>query len=434
MSEYYHSVRLDRDKCMGCTNCLKQCPTEAIRVRNGKAHIIAERCIDCGECIRACKHHAKMAVTDSIAAINRFKYSIALPAPSLYAQFKNLMKADKLLQGLKMMGFDYVFEVAAAAEVVSLATRREVRVAKKKPVISSACPAIVRLIQVRFPELLDHVSRVDSPMEVAARIAKEEFCKKENKKPEEVGAFFITPCPAKMTSILNPVGRVKSNVDGAISILEVYGLLSAHLRKPVSAEVEAERAGSMGVGWAVTGGESNGVDSDNILSVDGIHNVIRVLEEVENGKLENLDFLEGLACTGGCVGGPLMFENPFVGKTRINKLSEGLHTTEISEKLAQYANNEKIYLMESIQPRPIMRLDDDLSKAMEKMQKISELQKKLPGLDCGSCGAPSCDTLAEDIVLGLADELDCIFKLKDKVKYLAEEMVSLASREKEHDS
>ncbi|MFR5855793.1 MAG: 4Fe-4S dicluster domain-containing protein [Lachnospiraceae bacterium] len=82
----FHSVRLDREKCMGCTNCLKRCPTEAIRLRGGRAHIIDERCIDCGECIRVCDHHAKYAQTDPLSVIEQFKYKIALPAPSLYGQ------------------------------------------------------------------------------------------------------------------------------------------------------------------------------------------------------------------------------------------------------------------------------------------------------------------------------------------------------------
>lgn len=89
MTSYMHSVTLDKSKCVGCTNCLKHCPTEAIRVHGGRAHIIEERCIDCGECIRQCQHHAKVPTTDPLAAINRFPYKIALPAPALYGQFKS---------------------------------------------------------------------------------------------------------------------------------------------------------------------------------------------------------------------------------------------------------------------------------------------------------------------------------------------------------
>ena len=121
MDRYYHSVTLDKDKCVGCTNCLKRCPTEAIRVRGGRAHIIDERCIDCGECIRVCEHHAKIANTNPLSAINGFPYKIALPAPSLYGQFKNLRSISDVIEGLKMMGFDAVYEVARGADIVSVA-------------------------------------------------------------------------------------------------------------------------------------------------------------------------------------------------------------------------------------------------------------------------------------------------------------------------
>ena len=84
---YFHSVTLDESKCRGCTNCIKRCPTEAIRVRDGKAKIIKVRCIDCGECIRVCPYHAKRAVTDSFDELEKYKYNVALPAPALYGQF-----------------------------------------------------------------------------------------------------------------------------------------------------------------------------------------------------------------------------------------------------------------------------------------------------------------------------------------------------------
>ena len=124
MNTYFHSVRLDEEKCMGCTNCIKRCPTQAIRVRNGKAHIISERCIDCGECIRVCPHHAKYSHRDSMNRIIEFKYRVALPAPSLYGQFNHLDDIGYVITALKRLGFDEVFEVARGAELISDATRK----------------------------------------------------------------------------------------------------------------------------------------------------------------------------------------------------------------------------------------------------------------------------------------------------------------------
>ena len=113
-NNYFHTVFLDAEKCKGCVTCMKRCPTEAIRVRNGKASVFYDRCIGCGECVRLCPSHAKLASYDSFDTINDFKYKIALPAPSLYGQFNNLTDVNYVLNGLLALGFDEVFEVAVS--------------------------------------------------------------------------------------------------------------------------------------------------------------------------------------------------------------------------------------------------------------------------------------------------------------------------------
>ncbi len=434
MEKYFHSVRLEKEKCSGCTNCIKRCPTEAIRVQKGKARILAERCIDCGECIRVCPYHAKNAVTDPLSSINNFKYKIALPAPALYAQFKMLNNADRVervLTALKSMGFDDIFEVARGAEICSKAIAGELSKRDKRPLISSACPAVVRLIQVNFPELLDHVVNVDAPVEVAAKVAKREFAKKNNVDLSEIGAYFITPCPAKMTSIKSPLAKEKSDVDGAISILEVYGLLAGQLKGAETRRFEGEKATAKGIGWANSGGEIFAIGEKNALSVDGIANVARALEDIENDKLKDLDYFEGLACTGGCVGGPLVFESSFVAQSRVNTICDivGLDQ-DVESHAAEYAKEGVASTVKAIEPLDVMKLDDDRMIALQKIQQIDDLLERLPGMDCGSCGAPSCRALAEDIVRGHATEMDCVFVLKEKVRYLAEEMVGLASKDK----
>lgn len=428
----FHSVRLEKSKCRACTNCLKRCPTEAIRVRGGRAHIIDERCIDCGECIRVCEYHAKIAVTDPLSSISQFKYKIALPAPSLYGQFKNLRSVAQVLTGLKQMGFDDVFEVARGADVVTRAIRERMRKPDiPRPLISAACPAIVRLIQVRFPDLIDHIVDVRQPMEVAAMIARQEFARKHNVDESEIGCFFITPCPAKVTAIRNPIGHEKSAVNGAISVLEIYGLLSSQLKNHAE-EKDLARASLYGIGWANSGGESFAVCPDNSMAVDGIENVIRVLEEIENNKLEGLDFFEGSACTGGCSGGPLNFENNYVARNtirRLGRIESGLYP-ELKVD-AGLLTKYPLYTSKAILPNSAMKLDDDLVEAMRKMERIETIYKKLPGYDCGSCGSPTCRTFAEDIVQGFAREMDCVHKMKDQLKIMAQQMVDLAQTTRE---
>lgn len=432
MKTYFHSVRLDKDKCKGCTNCIKHCPTEAIRVRDGKAQIIAERCIDCGECIRVCPYHAKTAYTDPFSDIGRYKYKIALPAPALYGQFKNLSSIDRVVLGLKLMGFDDVYEVARGADIITCASHKTTN--KNLPSISSACPAIVRLIQVRFPSLIGNIVNLQTPMEIAAIAARREYAAKHNANPDDIGVFFITPCPAKMTSIKNPYGLNNSNVNGAFSVIDIYGLLASQLKKPGIVVDAGDTASIYGVNWANSGGESAASGIDNYLAVDGIRNVVKVLEEVENQKLGDLEFFEGLACPGGCVGGPLTFENPYVARSRIRSLSRNIKQKEPAAEYAQqYIDDGSVFFKEPIKARPIMSIDDDMVAAMKKLEQIEQISARLPGLDCGSCGSPSCRAMAEDIVRGDAKEMDCVFKLRDKVSILAEQMVELTVKKKQGD-
>ena len=433
MDRYYHSVTLDKDKCVGCTNCLKRCPTEAIRVRGGRAHIIDERCIDCGECIRVCEHHAKIANTNPLSAINGFPYKIALPAPSLYGQFKNLRSISDVIEGLKMMGFDAVYEVARGADIVSVAVMERMKEPDcPRPLISSSCPAVVRLIQTRFPELIDNIVELKSPMEVAAIEARRRFCAEKGVANEDVGCFFITPCAAKVTAIRNPIGHETSAVDGAISMLEIYGLLSSHIKaSPVDAAHPA-RATAYGVGWASSGGEAAAVCPEHSMSVDGIENVIRVLEEIENDKLPDLVFFEGAACTGGCVGGPLTFENTYVARGAVRALMRGCDITHPDERVrTSYLTKYNLLADKHISANSAMRLDDDIVEAMRKMEQMEEIVRRLPGYDCGSCGSPTCRTFAEDIVRGYCNEMDCIHILKEQLKVMAQKMVELAKTTRE---
>ena len=408
MAKIFHSVRLDADKCQGCTNCIKRCPTEAIRVRNKKAYIISDRCIDCGECIRVCPHHAKYAVSESFNELIKYKYRIALPAPALYGQFNNLENVDYVLTGLKKMGFDHVVEVSKGAEILSSATREMFENGElKKPVISSACPAVVRLIRTRFPNLLANLLPTCAPIDLAAKIAREEAKKNTNYTDEEIGVFFISPCPAKRTAISSPLCHENYGINGAIAIKDIYPVLVQTMDKLTSEEIEAiNDSGIIGVGWASSGGEAAGLLKERYLAADGIENVINVLEELEDEKLNDLDFIELNCCTGGCVGGVLTVENPYVAKARIQRLRKFMPIS--CNTLEDYFNIDDLGWTKELTPSPAMKLADNVITAMKMMSRLKEIESSLPGLDCGICGAPSCRALADDIVRGYALETDCV--------------------------
>ena len=420
MEKYFHSITLDREKCKGCINCIKRCPTEAIRVRDGKAEIINERCIDCGECLRVCPYHAKKAASDPLSVLDGYKHKIALPAPTLYGQFKKIQSVDAVLSALIEIGFDDVFEVAKAADYITEATKILIGEGNlETPIISGACPAIVRLIKVRFPNLIENILPLLSPMDLAAKLARREAIKK-GFKDEEIGIFFLSPCAAKVTSARSPLGVSDTGINGVISISEIYMKIL-----PLVGKTDLKRVNSTatikGINWANRGGEGSALSLDNTVSVDGINNVIKVLEQVEDDKLSDITFIEALSCTGGCVGGPLVAENAFVGENKIKNLLK-MHMP--SESVLEI-DIEDAEFTKRIKYEPVLKLDNDIVKAMQKMELLEKISRDLPGLDCGACGAPSCKALAEDIVRECAEEDDCIFKHRERLNELVQEVMAL---------
>ena len=423
MATFTHSVYLDADKCKGCINCIKRCPTGAIRVRGGKAHINREFCIDCGECIRVCPHHAKKTSYDSLDTMKDYKYKVALPAPSFYAQFNNITDTGIILKALIKLGFDDVFEVAAAAEMVSEMSRKYIADHPEgKPYISTACPSIVRLITVRFPELIDRLLPIITPADLAAQLAAKEAMEKTGLPREDIGIFFLSPCPAKVTSVEDPLGIEKSEIDKVLAIKKVYTALLPHMKHDDAGDTEYKRAGRIGVSWGITGGEVGGLLTDSYIAADGIENVIKVLEDLEDSKIHDIDFIELDSCTGGCVGGVLQVENPYVAKTKLKLIRKYM---PIAGSHLDGKVPENSYWTKEIEFIPVFRLGATPKESIEMMQRIDEITEALPGLDCGSCGAPSCRALAEDIVRGAANERDCIHLLKRYLHKISSDLNSL---------
>lgn len=421
MENFINSVRLDKDLCKGCIHCIKRCPTQAIRVRNGKAHIIPEFCIDCGECIRVCPHHAKKAHYDSLDVIKNYEYTVALPAPSFYAQFNNLDDTNIVLRALKLMGFDDIFEVSSAAEIVSDLSRKYIDEHKDRaPFISSACPSIVRLIRVRFPNLIEHLLPINAPVDIAAENARKIAMEKTGLSAEKIGIIFISPCPAKVTAMKYPIINDKSEIDAVVAIQSVYKEILPFMVKTQDATEELSTSGKIGISWGASGGEAGGLLTDSYLAADGIENVIKVLEELEDQKINNIDFIELNACSGGCVGGVLQVENPYVAKSKLKHLRKYLPVAQ--NHLDGKLDETVAFWNKDLEYQPVFNLGENFADSLEKMEKVEDILERLPGLDCGSCGAPTCKALAEDIIRGIANEKDCIHLLREYIHKISNDL------------
>ena len=436
MNQYFHSIRIDPEKCNGRMKCLRTCPTQAIRIRYGKAVIIEEKCIDCGECITVCPHNAIIPLTDPFGESAKFRHTVALPSPALYAQFGREILPEKILSGIKKLGFDDAYDLAFACGEVSLAIQEYLREYQgHKPLISNVCPTVVRLIQVKYPALIDQVMPIDTPRELAAREIKKKKSITLGLKEEDIGTFYFTPCPVKMISIRQPAEKVKSHIDGAIAISDIYGpLLSAMEDIDNRSYGEALKSVCiLGIGWAMVGGICRTLRLKNSLAVSGLSEIINVFNDMERGRLKNIDFIEAYSCHQGCVGGSLTVENHYISYNKILKLVETLEFEQIKAcpdiREVRRLYKEKYFFIEGkLEPRPLKPLDKDLTKAIKKRKEKEAIHESLPRIDCGACGAPTCSAFAEDVVKGEAELTDCIFKLPQKFTELSQELLELLTK------
>lgn len=422
-----HSVLLKKEKCEGCTICVKGCPTKAIRVHQGKAWIKEDLCIDCAECIRVCEYHAKYTKTDQLSEILEHDYPILLIPPSFYSQFSANIASNKIKKAILNLGFKAVFDVADAAAALSRKTLSFLN-NNNGNYISTSCPVIVRLIKLQFPDLIEMLIPLKSPVELIAEKIKRQLKEEKNIDPD---LFFLTPCPAKLTTVKRAIGQEKSFLTGAIGVEDIYKEIYESLSK---IEVEKdENLISLATVWGSEGGEESILQSwqeINTLSVSGLKEVKKLLNEIERNNIpEAIRYFELTSCVNGCIGGVLNVLNPFQSKfnldERVKKIKKnyGKEHLNITDKDDEYYN---FALSKEITADNLSKLDSDFKKAMQKLEQLQQEISLLPGLDCAACGAPDCKTFAEDLVNGRAAKSDCIFMLRKEVGKLADNLSALA--------
>lgn len=410
-SAIYHA--LDASKCIGCTHCMKSCPTEAIRVVNGLAVIDHDRCVYCGQCHRVCPTRAFYVVQDDLAMIHSFKYRVILFPSIMIGQFSEKFSEDQIYDGLKKVGFTHIYEVEQPLQVLIDSVNEVMKDPETpKPAISIYCPAIVRIIQARYPGLTENLILRKAPHNLAAHFAIEQLMM-EGARREEIGLFYATPCIAKIAAVKSPVGETESIVDGIVNMNQLYNEVMKVISEGKVADYSDQRKNLSceGITWSLTRGESCHFGSRG-MAIDGIHNAVRFLERLENDQVHGIDFLEMRACDQGCAGGILLSGNRFMTVERLERRAKQyLPAKEIGHDFIK-ANTSELknkLVLEPILPKPHFVFGKERIKAMEKMTRAQRIMCFLPGIDCGACGAPNCHALAEDMVNNKAKMSDCVF-------------------------
>jgi iron only hydrogenase large subunit-like protein len=406
-----HSVLIDQEKCIGCVACIKVCPTKAIRVLDGTAVVKAELCTDCGYCIRVCRYDAATAKTSTTSDLKKFKYTVAMPSLTLYGQFGRDVLPSQVLNALTKIGFNSTYDISWMCEMVAGATDAFLSECKGPwPRISVTCPAIVRLVQIRYPDLIPHLIPIEVARESAAKLLRRKLSAELRLDPDDIGIFFITPCSAIMNSILRPVGQDQSYLDGAFSIAELYGPLLKAIKSAGKVESEVPVSPS-GLLWAMAGGEIAGMRNENSMTVRGVQDVEYVFDRIESGKFQSVDFIEAYICPDGCVSGQMVIEGRYAAQRNIQRIARKLGDQgQVKEEKVRSLLREHFFdLEEEIMARPVQALGRDLKQAIAMKKEKDAVLEQLSKKDCAACGAPDCETLADDIVLGERKVEDCLF-------------------------
>lgn len=413
---FFHTLKVDNDLCIGCSHCVSVCPTEAFRVKNGKSILISNNCIDCGVCTISCPTDAINIIDDEFEHIFDYKYRVALIPAIFIGQFPEDIDTNQIYNAIKDIGFTHIFEVENGVKIVEQELPKYQAKHPNKLLISSFCPAIVRLIQVRFPSLLDQLILQKTPLDIAAHFVYTELIK-QNAPENDTGIFYVTPCAAKTVAIKDPVGEYDSPITGTVNMNTFFNKVYSHIKRQNYTTNRQHCFNSLSreaITYSLTGGETL-FASGNSIAIDGIYNVIDFLEKVENEEINNLDFLELRACDESCAGGVLTTRNKFLTVNRLRaytkqrKIPKHQTNTCFPPILSKQKEMAKNIAVSRVVPRSMMKLDNNINEAFKKMEQVNKIMKQLPLVDCTMCGAPNCKSLANDIVQGNATIEHCIF-------------------------
>jgi len=416
---FRHSLKINEYLCIGCTSCMRTCPTGAIRIRNGKAVVSDNKCVDCGVCMKACHRKAIYIKQDDFQLLDNYGYRVALVPTTFIGQFEEKYKTKDIYSCLLKLGFTHIYEVEHGVEfMVDLYKEYMDNHPEIRTFISPYCPAIIRLIQVRFPSLVDNVIKLKSPLDLAARVILKKLMDSGARK-EQVGIFYITPCAAKIASVKYPVSGQDTHIAGVINMDFLYNKVKLMIGEADKNSDNPEHTLTpRDVLFPLSGGEA-ACFQGKCYAIDGLSNVIGFLEKLEDGVIDAPGFMEMRICDKGCVGGALAPQNRFVARKRLENRARLLEKLHHNEQEFSYDDSEfsksmaQQMVIPEIKPRSLYKLDENFEKAFKMAEDIKRIEKMFPSINCAACGAPSCSALAEDIVRGEASIGHCIFAKQD---------------------
>jgi len=231
------------------------------------------------------------------------------------------------------------------------------------------------------------------------------------KDKENLGLFYLATYPCKITAIKNPLGLDNSPFDGVFLLNSIYKKL---IIEKNFGEGKFYRGGRVGTRMARIGGEEEFLKNFKVLFIDGVWNLKKFFEELEEERVPNFTYIECRVCQYGCVNGILLSNqninlNIYSLKEKEKEREKELSSIFDEKSLDEILTEDIIYLNEKISPKPTFILSENMDTAAKILQEINLLYEILPKLDCGSCGAPSCRAFAEDVVLNRANINECKF-------------------------
>ncbi len=404
-----------KDRCHVCYTCVRGCPAKAIRILDRQAEIVADRCIGCGNCVRVCGRGAKKmvdTVPDVEALLAGGRQVAALVAPSFPAEFYDLAEHQdsRVLVGmLRKLGFALVTEVGFGADLVAHRYRKLLDSrASGRRYIATTCPAVVGYVQRYWPELVDHLAPVVSPMVAMARVMRAMH-------GPMLRTVFIGPCLAKKVEASMP--ELEGEVDAVITFAELRTMFLARGIEASSAngsDFDPPHPGSgtlfpLNRGLFQAAGISEDLASTEAVAAHGgTSSFVNAIEEFAGGEV---DFgLVEVLCCNGCVSGPGMTtkEKTFRRRARVAKYAnESKRTRDATVWYGEMERFAGVDLTRKFLPfdqRSATPSEEEIRHILRGMGKQSEADE----LDCKACGYATCREHAIAIYRGLAETQMCL--------------------------